>query len=145
MSWTRSAIESFLRSHLEAGNALDLDGIAKAYNDPFMFVGPDGVSIVPVQPFLSALPARRAFFDSLGQRGTELVSFQETVLDDHYVIVKADLKMVFQKGENESVEALVGSTFLLFDDGMAPRIVFHLESEDVTQAMRDRGILPSEP
>jgi hypothetical protein len=110
-----------------------------------MFAGPDGVRVVPVKPFLSALPARRAFFDSVGQLGTELVSFDETVIDEHYVLVKAVLKMRFKQGETEPVEALLGSTFLLYDDGESPRIVLHLESEDLAQAMRDRGITPAAP
>ncbi len=142
MSWTRSAIEEFLHAHLDAGNALDIDTIGKVYNDPFMFAGPSGVRVIPIQPFLAALPARRGFFDSIGQRGTELVSFEETVLDENYVLVQAHLKMRFQQGDARPVEALLDSTFVLFDEGGSPRIVFHLESEDVAQAMRDRGILP---
>jgi hypothetical protein len=123
---------------------LDLDAIAKAYNDPFMFAGPDGARAVPVQPFLAALSQRRAFFDSVGQQGTELVSFEETQVDDRYVLVKAKLKMTFQPGGAGPVEALLDTTYLLFDDGAAPRIVLQLESEDVAQALRDRGIMPAE-
>jgi hypothetical protein len=61
------------------------------------------------------------------------------------VLVKAHLKMRFTQGDAEPAEALLDSTFLLFDDGASPRIVFHLESEDVAQAMRDRGIMPAQP
>jgi hypothetical protein len=141
MAWTRDAIEQFLRAYLDAGNALDLEAIGKVYHDPFMFAGPAGVRVVPVQPFLSALPKRRAFFDSVGQRGTQLVSFNETILDDRYALVEAKLRMRFEPGDREPVEALLGSTFVLFDDGATRRIVFHLESEGVEQALRDRGIL----
>jgi hypothetical protein len=141
MAWTRDAIEQFLQAHLQAGNALDLQAIAKAYNDPFMFAGPSGVRIIPLQPFLSALPARRAFFDSVGQSGIQLVSFDETILDDRYVLVEAKLRMRFEQEDREPVEALLGSTFVLFDDGDTRRIVFQLESEGIEQALRDRGIL----
>lgn len=142
MAWTRTSIEGFLRVHLEAGNALDLDAIRAAYNYPFMFAGPTGVRVIPMEPFLAALPARRGFFDSVGQMGTELVSFEETVLDERYVLVQAQLRMRFRQGEGEPVEAVLPSTYLLFDDGGSPRIVFHLESEDLGQAMADRGIVP---
>ena len=128
MSWTRESIETFLITHLQGANAMNLDAIAASYNDPFMFAGPSGVRVVPVQPFLAALPARRAFFDQIGQLGTELVSFEETVLDEHYVVVKTQLKMRFQRPGSDLTEAILGSTFLLFDDGDHPRIVFHLEA-----------------
>jgi hypothetical protein len=141
MTWTRDAIEQFLRAYLDAGNALDLEAIAKAYHDPFMFAAPGGVRVIPVQPFLSALPARRAFFDSVGQRGTQLVSFTDTILDDRYVLVEAKLRMRFEREAREPIEVLVGSTFVLFDDGETRRIVFHLESEGIEQVLRDRGIL----
>ena len=144
MAWSHSAIEEFLTGHIEAGNPLDLDAIGAAYNDPFMFAGPSCVRVIPVAPFLAALPARRGFFDSIGQLGTELVSFGETVLDDNYVLVKASLKMRFRQADAPPAEAILDSTFLLFSDGGATRIVFHLESEDVAQAMRDRGLLPPE-
>ena len=141
---TREAVEAFLVAHIEADNTLDQAAIGAAYNDPFMFAGPSGVRVVPVQPFLAALPARRSFFDSIGQQGTELVSFEETVLDDRYVLVQTQLKMLFTQGDAEPAEALLDSTFLLFDDRGSPRIVFHLESEDVAQAMRDRGIMSAQ-
>jgi hypothetical protein len=142
MAWTRDAIEGFLRAYLRSGNAFDLDAIAKAYNDPFVFAGPAGVRVIPVRPFLGALPARRAFLDSVGQRGAELVSFDHTLLDDRYVLVSAMLKMRFEPEGREPVDALLRSTFVLFDDGETKRIVFHLESENVQDVLRDRGILP---
>ena len=143
MAWTKSAIEQFLTVHLAAGKVMDLGEIANAYHDPFMFAGPSGVRVIPVKPLLAALPARRAFFDSVGQQGTELVSFEETVLDDRYALVKAHLRMRFVRSD-VTKEALLDSTFVLFDDGQRPRIVFHLDSENVEQALRDRGILPRE-
>src|SRR5262245_17880801 len=106
-----------------------------------MFAGPEGVRVVPVQPFLSVLPKRRAFFDSVGQRGTQLVSFDDTILDERYVLVKAKLRMRFEQETREPIEAIIESTFMLFDDGACRRIVFHLESEGIEQALRDRGIL----
>jgi hypothetical protein len=144
VTWSRTTIEDFLRAHLKAGSALDVGAIAKVYNDPFMFAGPDGARAVPVQPFLAALPQRRAFFDSVGQRATELVSFEETQIDQRYVLVMAKLKMIFQRGDAAPVDVLLDTTYLLFIDGTAPRIVLQLESQDVAQALRHRGILPAE-
>jgi hypothetical protein len=144
MAWTRTSVEHFLLGHLDAGNSMDLDAIRAVYNDPFMFCDPSGARPVPLDPLIAALPARRAFFDSVGQRGTELVSFEMTPLDDRYVLAKANLRMVFQLGDSPAKEALLDSTFLLFDDGERARIVLHLESEDVSAALRERGILPAE-
>jgi hypothetical protein len=79
--------------------------------------------------------------EGLACGGTQLVSFDETILDDRYVLVEAKLRMRFEQEDREPVEALLGSTFVLFDDGDTRRIVFHLESEGIEQALRDRGIL----
>jgi hypothetical protein len=98
---------------------------------------------VPLDPLIAMLPARRAFFDSVGQRGTELVSFEMTALDDRYVLATARLRMVFQLGDSPAKEALLDSTYLLFDDGERVRIVLHLESEDVSEALKQRGVLPA--
>ena len=97
MAWTRERVERFLNAHLDAGNAMDFGRIRAAYNDPFMFCDPSGARPVPLDPLIAALPARRAFFDAVGQQGTELVSFEMTSIDERYVLVKANLRMVFEK------------------------------------------------
>jgi hypothetical protein len=144
VGWSRERVERFLGEYLEAANGMDLERIREAHNDPFMFCDPSGARSVPLDAFVAALPKRRAFFDGVGQRGTELVSFEHERLDDRYTLVKAKLRMAFQSGDAPAQEALLDSTFMLFDDGERGRIVLHLESEDVAAALRARGILPAQ-
>jgi hypothetical protein len=75
-----------------------------------MFAGPDGVRVVPVQPFLSALSQKRACFDSIARCVAELVSFMETRMDERYVLAKDNLTMTFQREDADLVEAPLDST-----------------------------------
>jgi len=57
-------------------------------------------------------------------------------------MVKAHFLMTFQKASGEIAEARVDSTYFLFMRGDSPKIVMHLEHEDVREAMHARGLLP---
>jgi hypothetical protein len=49
--------------------------------------------------------------------------------------------MQFQKASGQTVEENLDSTYILFMKGDSPQIVMHIESEDLQQAMKDRGLL----
>ena len=143
VGWTRERVERFLGEYLDTGDSIDFERVRTACNDPFMFCDPSGARSVAVDALIAALPQRRAFFDTVGLKGVELVSFEDVSLDDRYVLVKAKLRMTFQAGEAPATDIVLGSTYVLFDDGERPRIVLHLESEDAAEALKARGILPA--
>ncbi len=57
------------------------------------------------------------------------------------MMVKAHFLMQFKKASGEVVEANIDSTYFLFMKGDLPKIVMHMEHEDLQQAMKDRGLL----
>lgn len=69
------------------------------------------------------------------------MSLDETPIDDQYTMVKAYFLMQFQKTLGQEVEAKVDSTYILFMKGDSPKIVMHIEHEDVKEAMQARGLL----
>jgi hypothetical protein len=143
MGWTRERIERFLEDYLGTGDSADFEHVRVACNDPFMFCDPSGARSVSVDALIAALPKRREFFEVVGHKSVELVSFEDVALDDRYVLVKAKLRMIFQAADAPAKDIVLDSIYVLYDDGERPRIVLHLESEDAGAALRASGILPA--
>ena len=134
-------IKEFFEGVETASNTLDLNLIDAQFSDQFIFADPNGTRVVEKQKFLPFLPKRREFFKSIGHQSTKVLSLEETPIDDQYTMVKAHFLMQFQKSTGESKEINLDSTYILFMKGDAPKIVMHIEPEDVQQAMKDRGLL----
>jgi hypothetical protein len=134
-------IKKFFEGVEKASNTLDLDLIDSQFADQFIFADPSGTRVVEKQKFLPFLPKRREFFKSIGHQSTKVSSLEETPIDDQYTMVKAHFLMQFQKATGEVKEINLESTYILFMKGDTPKIVMHIEPEDVGQAMKDRGVL----
>jgi hypothetical protein len=132
---------AFFEGVEKASNMLDLDLIDSQFADQFIFADPNGTRIVEKQKFLPALPKRLEFFKSIGHQSTRILSLDETWLDDQYAMVKTHFLMQFKKASGQIVETEVDSTYFLFMKGDSPKIVMHMEHEDLQQAMKDRGLL----
>lgn len=134
-------IKEFFEGVETASNTLDLNLIDAQFADQFIFADPNGTRVVEKQKFLPFLPKRREFFKSIGHQSTKVLSLEETPIDDQYTMVKAHFLMQFQKTNEEVREINIDSTYILFMKGETPKIVMHIEPEDVQQAMKDRGLL----
>ena len=134
-------IKAFFEQVEQASNTLDLDLIDAQFADQFIFADPNGTRVVEKQKFLAFLPQRREFFKSLGHQSTKVLSLDETQLDDQYTMVKAHFLMQFKKASGQIVDAKVDSTYFLFMKGDSPKIVMHMEHEDLKEAMQKRGLL----
>ncbi len=97
--------------------------------------------MIEKQNLLAALPQRRQSFKSAGHQWTRVVRLRETWLVDHYVMVRVRFLMGFEKAAGHPVDFETESTSILYIQDGTPRIVFHLESEDVQQALQARGLL----
>ncbi len=137
----QNKIKMFFEGVEKAGNTLDLNLIDSQFADQFIFADPSGTRVVEKQKFLPFLPKRQEFFKSLGHISTKISSLEETPIDDQYTMVKAHFLMQFQKASGQSVEVKLDSTYILFIKGDSPKIVMHIEPEDLQQAMKDRGLL----
>ena len=133
-------IKKFFEGVELASNTLDLNLIDSQFADQFIFADPNGTRVIEKQKFLAFLPQRQEFFKSMGHQSTKVLSLDETKLDDQYTMVKAHFLMKFQKA-GQIVEAKVDSTYFLFMKGDSPKIVMHMEHEDLKEAMQARGLL----
>ncbi len=134
-------IQKFFEGVEQASNTLDLNLIDSQFVDQFIFADPNGTRVVEKQKFLAFLPQRQDFFKSIGHQSTKVLSLDETQLDDQYTMVKLHFLMTFHKPTGESVETQVDSTYFLFMKGETPKIVMHMEHEDVREDMQKRGLL----
>jgi hypothetical protein len=134
-------IKVFFEGVEQASNTLDLNLIDAQYADHFIFADPHGTRVIEKGKFIPALPKRREFLTSIGHQSTKVLSLEETPIDDHYIMVKAHFLMHFKKTSGQITEANVDSTYILFMKGELPKIVMHIEHEDVQQVMKNRGLL----
>jgi hypothetical protein len=139
----KDKLNNFFESVEKASNSLDLELIDSQFADQFIFADPNGTRVIEKQKFLPALPKRQEFFKSLGHQFTKVLSLEETPIDEHYTMVKAHFLMQFKKTSGEIVETNVDSTYFLFMRGDMPKIVMHMEHEDLKEAMQARGLLPA--
>jgi len=108
-----------------------------------MFAGPGGVQPVKRDDFLKVLPKRQGFFQTVGLVSTALQSIEETRLDDNYIIVEANWIMRFEKESKQPVLDGSSATYILRRQGDSLEIVFQLDHKDLTQRVRELGLLPS--
>jgi hypothetical protein len=134
-------IKTFFEGVEKASNTLDLNLIDSQYADQFIFADPNGTRVIEKQKFLPALPKRQDFFKSLGHQSTRVLSIEETPIDHQYTMVKAHFLMQFKQSSGEIKEANVDSTYILFMKDDTPRIVMHIEHEDLKETMQARGLL----
>jgi hypothetical protein len=142
MSPVTSRVKAFFDRWEQITNALDVEQIVALYADPFMFAGPGGVRMIDRRSLAAALPRRRDFFTSVGHTSTRVVSLEETALDDHYTMVRVEFFMRFEGGASRVIDANVGSVFILRFANDPAQIVFHLEHQDLQQAMQEYGLMP---
>jgi hypothetical protein len=107
------SIAEFLSAFERTENPHQIAQLASCFADPFLAASPGGAVVVSAADFALALPRRRKIFDELGCRSTRLASIVETKLDDRYVLVETKWLMVFARGEGQTRDILVGSTFIL--------------------------------
>ncbi len=108
------------------------------FADTFLAGGPDGAKPVPVALFGPALTKRKELFNKLGCRSTELVSLDQTALDNRYALARTRWRMTFSRPDLPEQQFEVASTFLL--DTQTQKILVYLAHQDILTVLRERGI-----
>jgi hypothetical protein len=139
---TTPAVQAFFDQYARGRSALDPDLIASQYPDSFMIAGPKGARAVDKSVILAAFASGQAFLKASGHTSTRVLSVDETRLDEHYVLVRAQFTWRFEKAAAQPIDVTVASTFVLHSSAGALRIVFQHEHEDFQQALRASGVLP---
>ena len=138
-------VQEFFNRYARSRSVLDIDLIASQYPDSFMFAGPSGARVAEKSAVLAAFPKGQEFLKSLGHQSTAVVSLNETRIDEHYVLVRALFGWRFQRASLQLTDVKVESTFILYIDQGAAKIVFQHEHEDFQQVLQASGVLPAQP
>jgi hypothetical protein len=89
MSTTSPAVQEFFDQYAQSRSVLDIDLITSQYPDSIMFAGPNGARVTEKSAILTAFPKGQEFLKAHGHKSTKVLSLDETKLDDHYLLVRA--------------------------------------------------------
>lgn len=141
MIHTDTAVGRFFQLFAQQSSRDDVHVQASLFADSFLSASPQGTQCVRASDFAAALPKRKQLFERLGCQPAALVSLQEIPLDARYVLAKTSWRLEFARGEAETKEVLVDSTFLVDTGEKEFKIVLYLTHQDIMQLLRDRKIL----
>jgi hypothetical protein len=136
-------VQEFFEQYTKSRSAADIDRIVSQYADSCMLGHPNGALVADRQAFLEGFPKAMELLKTVGHTSTTLASLRETEVDEHYVMVRAQVVWRFEKAVAPAIDVTVDSTFILYIKG-APKIVFQHEREDLWQVLRTRGVLPAQ-
>src|SRR5215469_79427 len=140
MNHVSDIIKTFFDDFERASNTFERDLLASQFSDPFMAADPHGgIRVVKQGDFLAGIAQRQAFFHSVGFQFVKIVPFEETQLDNHYVMVKARGSMRFEKTPGQPIDMSHDSTYILFIKGDSPKVVFQLTHEDLMKIVQEHG------
>jgi uncharacterized protein DUF4440 len=139
-----NAIREFFRQYERSRNTFDRDLIASQYAESFMYAGPDGVRVVVKADVLAGWAKGRESLKTLGHASTTMTSLDESMLDEHYALVRATFVWHFAQPSAQAIDVDVHATFILYTKDGTLTIVFQHEHEDFQEALRARGVLPAQ-
>ena len=135
-------MEAFFRRFEAESAAGATETLAALYAPAFLMAGPTGAQVVKATDLALAIPKRRQLFASAGCRSTELLSVEETRLDDRYSLVRTEWRWTFTRS-GEPVVITQPSSFLVDRVAEGGKIVCYINHADVVGAMRMHGLLPA--
>jgi ketosteroid isomerase-like protein len=144
MNVATPVVQGFFDEYARSRSAMDIDGITSQYADTCMFAGPNGAQVAEKQAVLAGFPKAMELLKTVGHTSTKLASLNETRVDEHYAMMRAQFIWRFEQAAAQPIDVRVDSTFILYIKEGEPKIVFQHEHEDFWQALRTRGVLPAQ-
>jgi len=133
-------LEVFFQEYERYANRGDAEGTASLFAEVFLAGDPAGVRAVSAVQLGAGVSQRKKLFESLGSRSTELISLEQTTLDDRYVLARTRWRVGFDREEVQ--ELLLESSFVVHRSEAGPSIVFYLAHESLMDVLEERGLLP---
>jgi hypothetical protein len=139
MGTAQPTIQAFFEAFEASSATGDLASLAKLFSESFMVAGPNGVQIVKASDLAQIIPRRKQMLDAAGCGDAKLVSLNETRLDDHYSMVRAEWRWRVTRGDTESSEITLPSTYIVRRSSEGLHITFYLAHGDITAVLGERG------
>ena len=144
MNVATPVVQGFFDEYARSRSAMDIDGITSQYADACMLAGAGGARVAEKQAIVEGFPKAMELLKTVGHTSTTLSSLNETGMDEHYAMVRAQFVWRFEKAAAPPTDVKVDSTFILHTKDGVPKIVFQHEPEDFWQMLRTRGVLPAQ-
>jgi ketosteroid isomerase-like protein len=144
MNVASPVVQGFFYEYARSRSAMDIDGITSQYADACMLAGPGGARVAEKRAIVEGFPKAMELLKTVGHTSTTLSSLNETGMDEHYAMVRAQFVWRFEKAAAPPTDVQVDSTFILHTKDGVPKIVFQYEPADFWQMLRTRGVLPAQ-
>ena len=142
MADASGAVKEFFEAYVKATDSADSPFLGSAYGETFMFASPGAVLAVKRDDFLKVVPKRRAFFAAAGLVASDVRSLEETLLDEHHLLVKTGWTFRFVRDPAPPILVEGAATYILRRQDDRLQIVFQLDHQDLTQRVHELGLLP---
>jgi hypothetical protein len=142
MAEAGSAVKEFFEAYVRATDSADSAFLRSAYGETFMFASPGAVQAVKRDDFLKVVPKRRAFFAAAGLAASDVRGLEETLLDEHHLLVKARWTFRFERDPARPIIEEGAATYILRRQDDRLQIVFQLDHQDLTKRVQELGLLP---
>jgi hypothetical protein len=113
MAEAGSAVKEFFEAYVRATDSADSAFLRSAYGETFMFASPGAVQAVKRDDFLKVVPKRRAFFAAAGLAASDVRGLEETLLDEHHLLVKARWTFRFERDPARPIIEEGAATYIL--------------------------------
>ena len=134
-------VQQFFQEFNRASIAMDMEAILAQFNDPFVYAGANGVSIVTRANFAGAVSKQKQFFDSLYLQNAETAPSEEWAMDDQCTGVRANVSMTFKKSSGEIVSVEQKVSYVLSLKNMPPVIIVYSNPNVLTELLQKAGLM----
>lgn len=135
-------VKQFFEGFEKSVNTLDLDLFSQQYADSFLFCDPNGTRAVQKEGFLQVIPKRKQYFLMVGLQSSKIISLEEQLLSEGYLMVKVQWEMHYEKEGRNPIKDRNTSTYILFQKDNALQIIFQLDHQDLIKKAESLGLLP---
>lgn len=143
MAAPRPFIERFFQEYERGTNTFEPGLVTSQFAEVFIGAGPNGVVAGSNdEEFRAVIPQRKAFMEQIGFKQAEILSLDESVIDEHYTMVAVQWRMTFEKEPGQPLPAEFEIVYFLFIEEELPKIVLYIAHDDEEETMRQMGLLP---
>lgn len=136
----KQKLDSLFREYEHAADRLDMEAIAKHYDDTFISAGPKGTIAQDKNEFMSKARQASEMYRSIGQTSAKILSKKITPISDEYAMVTVHWGMTFQKTGNRIIEFDV--SYIVRQIGDEMKVILFITHQDEAEAMRELGLKP---
>ncbi|HLG39612.1 MAG TPA: nuclear transport factor 2 family protein [Chitinophagaceae bacterium] len=133
-------LEYLFQEYEKSFDKLNIEAIAKYYDDTFISAGPKGTIARNKNEFMSKARQASEMYRSIGQNSAKILSKGITQISNEYALVTVHWGVTFEKTGDKITEFDV--SYLVRQTGDDTKIVLFISHEDEEEAMKKLGLRP---